>query len=120
MGNPFSSLLDDLAAVRWDVASRTFGSDHATLVGLLVEWWVSGAPKIRWALESGPSFGYVEGGAGRGQCDALLCERDLALGLVEVEGYRRVYTAEKIGKFFGSSDRDLSALAFAILLVYAY
>jgi hypothetical protein len=112
-------LLEDLAAVRWAVASRTYGSDHATLIGLLVDWWVSSQPNERWALESGPSFGYVKGGKGRGQCDALLCEGTGAVGLVEVEAYRRVYTVRKVGKFFASRDPDLRELQFAILLLYA-
>ncbi len=113
-------LLDDLAAVRWAVAARTYGSDHATLIGLLVDWWVSSQPNDRWALESGPSYGYVKAGKGRGQCDALLCEGNGAVGVVEVEGYRAAYTARKIGKFFASRVPDLSGIEFAILLLYAY
>ena len=113
------SLLDGLAAVRWSVASRTYGSDHATLIGLLVDWWISAQPNERWALESGPSYGHVKGGKGRGQCDALLCDGSGAVGLVEIEAYRGAYTARKIGKFFASRDPDLAALRFAILLLYA-
>jgi hypothetical protein len=80
-------ILYSLKTVRWDTALRTYGNNHATLIGLLVDWWVSGAPEHRWALESGPTNGYAAPGV-RGQCDALFCCDHAPLGVLEVEGYR--------------------------------
>lgn len=115
------NLLDDLARVRWDIALRTFGNSHATLIGLLVEWWIADAPTERWALESGPAFGYRprEVGGG-GQCDAILGVGEASRGVVEVEGSRHAYTIEKIGKFFAAEHPDLASLDFGIFLAYAY
>jgi hypothetical protein len=114
------TLLTSLAAVRWSTALRVFGNDHGTLVGLLVDWWISGNPATRWALEGGPSFGYNVKGVGGGQCDAILGEGATSRGLIEVEGTRYLYTLEKIGKFFGSTHAEMQSLQFAIFLAYAY
>lgn len=114
-------LFADLARIPWVVASQTFGNDHATLIGLLVSWWVSGDPSSRWAVEGGPSYGYRkrEQGGG-GQCDALFCQDQVAVGVLEVEGTRPDYTAAKLGKFFAAEYDDLRSLEFAVLLLYAY
>ena len=111
------SLLNSLKNVRWDVAANTYGNNHATLIGLLVEWWVSWEPETRRALEAGPSHGAK--GVGAGLCDAVFCENDDAIGVLEVEGTRHKETVEKIGKFFARSAReDLKALKFAIAVLY--
>jgi len=115
------SLISDLATVDWRVAVNTYGNDHSTLIGLLVKWWISGCNGCYWAVEGGPSFGrHKRGTPGGGQCDAVLCRDEAAVGIVEVEGTRPVYTIEKVGKFFGSDYEDLRSLEFAIILVYAY
>ena len=115
------SLISDLATVDWAVAVNTYGNDHSTLIGLLVRWWISGHSGHYWAVEGGPSFGHHKRGTpGGGQCDAVLCRDEAAVGIVEVEGTRPVYTIEKVGKFFGSDYADLRPLEFAIILVYAY
>ena len=76
------SLLKSLANVRWDVAGRTYGNDHATLIGLIIHWWISLSRKDHWALEGGPSFGYRKRGTGRGgKCDAILCNQEAAVGV---------------------------------------
>ena len=114
------NLLTSLERARWGVALRTFGSSHATLIGLLVDWWVSGAPRSRWALEGGPSFGYRSRGVrGGGQCDAILGEGQSSKGIVEVEGSRYEDTLLKIGKFFGAEHSDLATLEFGVFLAYA-
>jgi hypothetical protein len=109
------------------VAFRTFGNSHATLVGLIVDWWITAAPGSRWALEGGLSFGYHPRGIGGGICDAILGEGDAARGLaevargvVEVEGTRYDETLLKIGRFFSSTSVDLQGLEFGVFLAYAY
>ena len=112
--------LQDLRRVPWNIAARIYGNNHASLIGLLTHWWVSASPQTRWALESGPSFGYHARGVGGGMCDALLCENDQALGVLEVEGARGRYAAEKIGNFFGSDLEYYRCLSFGILVLYPY
>lgn len=114
--------VEDFNSVRWHVAQRTYGNNHSTLIGLLVDWWVSRDPTRNWALEAGPSFNPQGSGLkGRGQCDALLCADAEAIGVVEVEGGgRQGYTAKKLGAFFGSRDPHLSHLQFGILLLYRF
>jgi len=87
----------------------------------LVQWWISLSPGKHWALEGGPSFGYRKRGiGGGGQCDAVLCDEKDALGILEVEGTRPLYTIEKIGKFFAAEYGEFKTLRFSILLLYAY
>jgi len=112
-------LLKYLQNVRWHVAGKTFGNDHATLIGLLVDWWISLSPATHTALESGPSNGYSRKGM-RGQCDALLCNNELPVGVLEVEGSRYLYTAKKIGSFFATRYPELKSLQFGILVLYTY
>jgi len=68
------ALLESLTSAPWLVAVRTIGNDHATLIGLLVHWWIMSQLQTRWVIESGPSFGYHEKGIGGGMCDAIFCE----------------------------------------------
>lgn len=35
-----TELLTRLESVRWNIISQTYGSSHATLIGLLVDWWM--------------------------------------------------------------------------------
>jgi hypothetical protein len=113
------NLLNALTTARWDVAFRTYGNAHATLIGLLVDWWVSGDLQRRWVLEGGPTNGYGEPGI-RGQCDALLGLDGEPVGVVEVEGTRYALTARKIGTFFEGSSPELAPIRFGLLLLYAY
>ncbi|MCL5961876.1 MAG: hypothetical protein M1358_21605 [Chloroflexi bacterium] len=114
-------LLTSLEQVRWQTAFRTYGNDHATLIGLLVDWWITAAPDTRWALEGGPSFGHRPKGLGGGLCDAILGEGDCSKGVIEVEGTRCDDTIRKIGEFFSpEAAADLQSLEFGIFLAYAY
>jgi hypothetical protein len=112
-------ILQELQKVRWHVAAKTFGNDHATLIGLLVDWWISLSPTTHTALEGGPSNGYSRKGL-RGQCDALFCGNGLPVGILEVEGYRYLYTAKKIKSFFAAQYEELKSLQFGILVLYTY
>ena len=94
-------LLTSLESVRWHIAFRTFGNSHATLIGLLVDWWISSASKDqdRWVLEGAPPYSpWVAGGTG--SCDAVLVEGATSRGLVEVEGTYHETTIKKIEKYF--------------------
>jgi hypothetical protein len=121
MSGEGSQLLRSLCDARWTTITRTFGNAHSTMIGILVDWWTSGAPGSRWALDGGPSLGYrARSVGGGGQCDALLCEHGDAVGVVEVEGTRILSTIDKIGRFFASDDPDFQSLRFAVCLLYAY
>lgn len=112
-------ILHDLKTAQWDTALRTYGNNHSTLIGLLVDWWVSEDPERRWALEGGPTNGYSEQDV-RGQCDALFClDRD-PVGVLEVEGSRHRQAAKKIGTFFDGRYKEIQPIRFGILLLYTY
>ncbi len=53
-------------------------------------------------------------------CDALLCDGEEISGVLEVEGTRGKYTAEKIGRFFDAEIDYYRSLSFGILALYAY
>ena len=112
------NLLKDLKKVKWDVAFKTFGSMHSTLIGLLVEWWiVHGSGRNRHALEEGCTFKYHKKGMGSQRCDAVLLEGDdNARGIVEAEGSGHKETINKMGKFFRST--RFGDLKFGIFLAY--
>jgi len=57
-------------------------------------------------------------GIGGGLCDAVFCEKDDAIGILEVEGTRYEPTIEKIGKFLASSLDDMKTLRFAVAVLY--
>ncbi|NQU21243.1 MAG: hypothetical protein HQ567_08170 [Candidatus Nealsonbacteria bacterium] len=112
-------LFDDLHRADWTTAARTFGNDHATLIGILTQWWIRLSPSTHTVIEAGPTNGYREKGK-RGQCDALFCSSDSPVGVLEVEGSRPIETALKIGYFFDGVYPEIQTLTFGILLVYSY
>jgi hypothetical protein len=114
-----SQLLSSLNTAKWLTAAQTYGNDHSTLIGILIDWWISLDPQRHWALEGGPTNGYRQRGI-RGQCDALLCRDNDPVGVVEVEGSRYKLTARKIGNFFRAKYQDLQTLQFGVLLLYSY
>jgi len=114
--------------VRWNTAFHTFGSNHNTLIGLLVDWWVSCEPHHE-VIEGAPSFALrAEGGGGVG--DAILVEQGLCKGVIEVEGgyvdaggreeplKKYFYAIDRIGKYFIPEDPDWKDLEFGIFLAY--
>ena len=58
-----SKLLDSLKTMNWTPIARTHGNDHSTLVGFLVQWWISRDPAVHWALDSGPTHAATQDGA---------------------------------------------------------
>jgi hypothetical protein len=76
-----TQIFSQLDKVRWHIAAKTFGNDHSTLIGLLVDWWISLSPEVNFALEGGPG---IEAGPKehRGQCDALFCSAGKPLGVL--------------------------------------
>lgn len=111
-------LLKSLEDVQWEIALRTFGNPHKTLVGLLVQWWIAGDSRNRSALDSGPAFGYRPRNEGGGTCDAILVERDNAKGIVEVEGSKYESTIKKMGNYFKAECQEYKSLDFGIFLAY--
>ena len=83
-------LLQKLEKVEWGITARTYGSSHATLIGLLAHWWIKQEPGTHTVLDGGPSYGGAQPGeeSARGVCDLLLCDKGKPVGVVEVEGSR--------------------------------
>jgi len=111
-------IFNTLGSVNWSVAANTYGSFHSTIIGLLSQWWVSLMPKEHRVMESGPTFGHGTRNNPCGKCDAAFCQGNTAVGILEVEAARVLYTIEKIGSFFSSQLDDLNTLKFAILALY--
>ena len=114
-----TDILEDLSRVRWQVVLRTFGNDHATLIRMLVDWWITHDPSHNWVLEGGPSFKLPGTGmTGGDQCDAVFCRGAQAVGILEVEGTRHKYTIQKVRRYFQSPDPTLKDLRFAVVVLY--
>ena len=112
--------VESLKEVRWDVLARTYGNSHATLVGLMIEWWV-GRSTCMTVMEPGPTYKYHPKGKGSTHCDALLLEKGKALGVLEVEGTRIPSTLEKMGHFLTPREESYwQNLQFGIFVAYAY
>jgi hypothetical protein len=109
-------LLRSLRNVGWNIAHRTYGSSHATWIGLLADWWIRLRPLSHTVLDGAPSFG-----RGRvGQGDALFCESDRPVGVLEVEGSEPEKKLWTIEQYFKSRRPELQAIQFGILAVYSY
>jgi len=119
MSNQAVDAFSELDKARWETAARTYGNDHATLIGLLVDWWISLSTADHFALEGGPGY-RANAEKGRGQCDALLCCDGIPAGVLEVEGTRIKSTIDKVGGYLTSHDHDLEKIEFGIVLLYAY
>lgn len=105
-----------LGTVDWKVARQTFGSSHATWIGLLVKWWVDLNPESHWVLDGAPSF--ATGRAGQG--DAILCDSNGPAGVLEVEGSVPIVKIRTIEQYFKKRRPELRSIWFGILLVYSY
>ena len=113
-------IFNSLSTVDWDTAIHTYGNDHSTLIGLLVQWWIKLSPNDNFALDGCPTCGKNDKEEPGVYGDALLCTGTSASGILEVEGTKTVDTIKKIGRFFGSKKEELKTLDFAILLLYDY
>jgi hypothetical protein len=119
-----TQLLTSLEHVKWDIMSQTYGSSHSTLIGLLVDWWITNSTgESHWVLESGLPYRKRkpgEKGEQQERCDAILVEKDTFKGIVEVEGSRYECTIKKMMKYFSSDYLECSNLQFGIFLAYGY
>jgi len=111
-----TALLQSLDKVQWSVATRTFGSSHATLIGLISSWWIGLSPNAHSVLDGAPSYG--SGNAG--WCDLMLCCDDKPLGVVEVEGTKPLGKICTLSAYFSSNRQEFASIWFGLLLVYAY
>ena len=110
-----TDLLPTLSDVAWSVANRTYGSSHATWIGLLVEWWIR-LDAAHSALDGAPSFG-----VGRvGQADALFCDAAGPAGVLEVEGSWPERKIAALEKYFRTRRPELRSLWFGVLVLYSY
>lgn len=111
-----TDLLASLASAKWGLARRTYGSSHATLIGLLAQWWLEIDARFHTVLDSAPSYGFKNAG----WADLLLCREDKPVGVVEVEGTQPIAKVNCIANYFRSTRPELASLEFGLLLLYAY
>lgn len=111
---PIQTIFESLSAVRWPVASHTYGNSHASLIGLLVEWWISLSPDCHTALDGAPSHG--KGNAG--QADAVFCRHEEPVGVLEVEGTDHLKKLKSIVKYFDTARPELKSIWFGVLVLY--
>jgi len=128
-------LIEGLSQVPWNVVGRTYGNTHATLTGLLVNWWVGLSPRGNWALEGGLSLGKSAGknsnqaakskgnrktSSGAAVCDAVLCMRSEPVGAVKIEGSKPLVAVEKLESILATDREELRSLRFAFLVLHSY
>jgi hypothetical protein len=111
---PINTVFESLASTRWDVAYRTYGCSHPTLIGLLVQWWIELSPDHT-ALDGAPSHG-----KGGGKGDALFCRHQEPVGVLEAENLKPLAKVESIVKYFDTERPELKSVCFGILLQYSY
>lgn len=126
MTDDFLSNLQQQA--RWSTAFHTFGSNHNTLIGLMIDWWIN-SKALREAVEEAPWFALKAQG-GDGACDAILLEQGVCKGILEVEGgyvekgakqeplKKYLYAMDRLEKYFLPNDPDWKDLEFGIFLAY--
>lgn len=108
------AVLNSLTNARWHVAARTFGSFHHTLVGILVDWWVSSGSGHE-AIDEAPKCNSTS----LEKCDVMLLQNGTSVGVVEVEATRHESTLAKIALCFASEFSDMRDLRLGIFLDYA-
>jgi hypothetical protein len=111
-----AQLLERLGTARWDVAHRTYGSSHATLIGILNQWWIDQSVGTHSVLDGAPSHGFKNAG----QADLLLCADNEPAWVVEVEGTQALQKIRSLAKYFAGTRPELASLKFGLLMVYAY
>jgi hypothetical protein len=109
------SLYQSLHFANWGVAARTFGSSHATLIGLLVEWWLRQDP-THTALDGAPSHGTENAG----WCDVMFLHGGMPAGVLEVEGTKPFEKLRTIERYFASRREELGSIQFGLLMLYSY
>lgn len=130
-----SGIMEGLSQIPWNVVGRTYGNTHATLTGLLVNWWVGLSPRSNWALEGGLSLGKSapkgakgtakskgarKAPAGAALCDAVLCMRTEPVGAVKIEGSKPLVALDKLESILATDREELSSLRFALLVLHTY
>ena len=113
---PAERVFESLAAARWEVALRTYGSSHATLIGILVNWWISLDLESHTVLDGAPSHG--KGNVGQG--DALFYYGQKPIGVLEAEGTNPVAKVTSVVKYFETGRPELQSVWFGVLLLYSY
>jgi len=120
-------MMESLAQVPWSVVARTYGNTHATLTGLLVNWWVGLSPRSNWVLEGGISAstnsktkGKKKGPACAALCDVVLCLRSEPVGAVKVEGSKPLAAVEKLERILATDREEFRSLRFAVLVLHTY
>jgi hypothetical protein len=118
---PIRTIFESLSSVHWRTARRTFGSSHATWIGLLADWWVRLSPTNHTVLDGAPSHTTREGVKGSaGQADLAFCRNQEPWGVLEAEGTRPCEKVATIRKYFETSRPELRSIRFGILLLYSY
>lgn len=112
-------MVDDLLTslkemARWETAFHTFGSNHYSLIGLLVDWWIHSGPR-REALEAPPWYAsQAENGR---PCDAIFIEDGICTGTLEVEGTKYIEALDRMLMYLGA-DNLYWQLEFGLFLAY--
>jgi hypothetical protein len=99
--------LGDFDSVQWEVAVRTYGNFHDTLIGMMHSWW-NGRTGNRRVLVAFPY--------GRGKSDGLLCSIEgsglTKKAILEIEGQQ---VDDRLGRLLRIQD-----VVTRILVVYRY
>jgi hypothetical protein len=109
-----NEVFSSLAQIDWNVLVKTYGNNHSSLIGTLTNWW-NNLYTDNSSIESGPKINF--GNNQRGQCDALFCNGNNPVGVLEVEGTRFVYTIEKMKLFLNSQEEIYQSIEFGLLLL---
>lgn len=113
-----SSIFASLGNAKWITAGRTYGNCHKTLIGIMVDWWI-GCDATHYVLDGCPSCSCGDQ-SGHKYGDALYCDSNGPVGILEVEGNSQIEAAQKLERFFGSLAEDLTEkIQFAVLLFYS-
>lgn len=112
--DPDGALLLSMRNARWSVAQRTHGLERGSLVRLVVDWWISAAPDLRWTLEPGPNVGP----RATHRCDALLGDGAKTVGILEVDGSRQPHMLGKLGLRLRTDDEDHRDLQLGLFVGY--
>jgi hypothetical protein len=108
------TIFESLSRAQWEVASRTYGNSHSTLIGLLVDWWIRLSPDSHTVLDGPPSHGRRNAG----QADAVLCCHEKPMGVLEVEGTDWLRKVKSIVNYSETERPDLKSIRFGVLLLY--